>query len=192
MKQIKNFILMSVLLLMGSVCWAQETTKKDSIWGLDVKVVVDKIDDIYSKLTINVEFYSNVKIEDVDKLWCRYQGHYSYMSLNAEDEKNKSKNECIWQDDSIYLVKFEWNEMIVTLMDDKPFEVKMKLRDGTETNMLVYPNSNVTSLNRIESDDNYDIYYCDLAGIPNKSGSGVKIKYVYKKGHLLAVKKVLM
>ncbi len=43
MKQVRNFILMSVMLLMGSVCWAQETEVRDgfSIWDVNINSLED-------------------------------------------------------------------------------------------------------------------------------------------------------
>lgn len=190
MKQVKKLVLMTIMLLMGSVCLAQEV-KKDSIWGLEVKVTSTEINYLYSNTNIKAEFYSNIKIEDVYKLWCTYDNAYAYQNLNSVDKKNQSKSECTRINDSICLIKFEW-EMETYKNIVSSLEVKLLLKDGTESNKLVYEISDVASLNKIESNDNYDIYYYDILGNPCGSGKGVRIKHLYKDGHLYAVRKVLM
>ncbi|MBQ0031128.1 MAG: InlB B-repeat-containing protein [Bacteroidales bacterium] len=114
----------------------EPVTKKDSIWGLEVKVTSTEINYLYSNTNIKAEFYSNIKIEDVYKLWCTYDNAYAYQNLNSVDKKNQSKSECTRINDSICLIKFEW-EMETYKNIVSSLEVKLLLKDGTESNELL-------------------------------------------------------
>ncbi|MCQ2191849.1 MAG: InlB B-repeat-containing protein [Paludibacteraceae bacterium] len=115
----------------------EPVTKKDSIWGLEVKASLIEKDEYYVRKNIQGEFYSNIKIENVDYMMCKYYDQYSTMLLNSENFKNKSKNECIMEGDSVYLVKFEWEMTVSSLAKETPFEVILILQDGTESNELL-------------------------------------------------------
>ena len=189
MKQIKNFILMSVLLLMGSVCWAQETTKKDSIWGLE-------LGDVDTNGYISLSFYTNIERERVKGIGGDFFYNNelsSYFYTNTYSSKAGVICDYLQENDSIYKITLH-NVIFYSLNDS--FLIQIDLENNEKSNVLRWNKADKTGMDfqRVERGsfeiDNYEVIYVDMTGRHlNTPPHGCFLKCYYKGNCLKFVSK---
>ena len=194
MKQIKNFILMSVLLLMGSVCWAQETTKKDSIWGLEVKS---------NDNSFHMSYYWDFSNNGVEEVFAFVVKFYyndvvktTYIQYEKEELWGKMFENC--KIDTI-----SENVWKITIYDLKPVfsgcdfhDIKKVGVEGyyhTDVNAISFSIPNFTSLKDVNNfnEREWHVYISPNGIMQNKSRNQLLIDQCYVGDKLVSVQKII-
>lgn len=114
MKQIKNFILMSVLLLMGSVCWAQETEVRDSLSIWDVTTnFTDQGTEIRFRTQPNMKGYWSFYFNFLDANGKKIRGYLIEGRSGEIFSKYSDVLYSVIENDSTALIVF--NDSLLTL-----------------------------------------------------------------------------
>ncbi|MCQ2193188.1 MAG: T9SS type A sorting domain-containing protein [Paludibacteraceae bacterium] len=136
MKKIKNFILMVILLLMGSVCLAQEA-KKDSIWGLEVEL---------NNNSIQMSYYwdfSNNGLENTFAFKVTFRYNDKVRSTYIQYEKDELWGKMFENCKIDTISDSVWRITIYDLIPDFP---SFKIQDITKISLEGEYNCNVNTI----------------------------------------------
>lgn len=142
MKQFRKFIIMTIMLMMGSVCMAEEA-KKDSIWGLEMS-------DVDTEGYISLSFYTNIdreRVKGIDGEFFCNNKLTNYFYTNTLYSKENVVCEYIKKNNSIY--KIILRNVNFYKLNDK-FMIWIDLENKVKSNVLYWYKGDKTAYEKID------------------------------------------
>ncbi len=180
---------MTIMLLMGSVCLAQEA-KKDSIWGLEVS-------DVNTEGYMSITFYTNIEKERLYGIEGEYYDNnnenFDYFFLNSYlFSKAGVTCDYIPENDSIYKITL-YNVNLYS--NTESLIIYIRVTQYENSNILRWnKDKTIMGIQRVENEafdlDRYKVVYIDMAGRhTNIPPHGYFLKCYYEKNRLRFVSK---